>query len=126
MAAVGKPEENGFAERLMRTIKEEELDLSEYQDFNDAYRQLGGFLDDVHNRNPLVLWLSDPKRVRAAMAEGAAINRGRVMAHGPNPTAFGAIRPDARLLGGKANPPSDIHIIYLGRRPPWTIVGRPC
>jgi transposase InsO family protein len=23
MAAVGKPEENGFAERLMRTIKEE-------------------------------------------------------------------------------------------------------
>lgn len=28
MAAVGKPEENGFAERLMRTIKEEEVDLS--------------------------------------------------------------------------------------------------
>src|SRR5438270_13315165 len=26
MAAVGKPEENGFAERLMRTIKEEEVD----------------------------------------------------------------------------------------------------
>ena len=25
MAAVGKPEENGFAERLMRTIKEEEV-----------------------------------------------------------------------------------------------------
>jgi hypothetical protein len=25
----------------MRTIKEEEVDLSEYQDFSDAYRQLG-------------------------------------------------------------------------------------
>jgi transposase InsO family protein len=50
MAAVGKPEENGFAERLMRTIKEEEVDLSEYQDFGDAYRQLGRFLDDVYNR----------------------------------------------------------------------------
>jgi transposase InsO family protein len=29
MAAVGKPEENGYAERLMRTIKEEEVDLSD-------------------------------------------------------------------------------------------------
>jgi putative transposase len=50
MAAVGKPEENGFAERLMRTIKEEEVDLSEYHDFGDAYRQLGRFLDAVYNR----------------------------------------------------------------------------
>src|SRR5262249_60684630 len=50
MAAVGKPEENGFAERLMRTIKEEEVDLSEYRDFDDAYGQLGRFLDDVYNR----------------------------------------------------------------------------
>ena len=41
---------NGFAERLMRTIKEEEVDLSEYHDFADAYRQLGRFLDDVYNR----------------------------------------------------------------------------
>lgn len=36
MAAVGKPEENGYAERLMRTIKEEEVDLSDYWDFHDA------------------------------------------------------------------------------------------
>jgi putative transposase len=50
MAAVGKPEENGFAERLMRTIREEEVDLSEYHDFADAYSQLGRFLDDVYNR----------------------------------------------------------------------------
>ena len=50
MAAVGKPEENGFAERLMRTIREEEIDLSEYRDFTDAYGQLGRFLDAVYNR----------------------------------------------------------------------------
>ncbi len=50
MAAVGKPEENGFAERLMRTIKEEEVDLTDYRDFADAYGQLGRFLDDVYNR----------------------------------------------------------------------------
>lgn len=49
MANVGEPEENGYAERLMRTIKEEEVDLSEYEDFSDAMRGLGRFLDDVYN-----------------------------------------------------------------------------
>jgi len=48
MAAQGKPEENGYAERLMRTIKEEEVDLSEYNDFADAYRQIGRFIEDVY------------------------------------------------------------------------------
>jgi len=49
MAAVGEPRENGYAERLMRTIKEEEVDLSEYHDFADAQRQIGRFLDAVYN-----------------------------------------------------------------------------
>lgn len=49
MAAVGEPRENGFAERLMRTIKEEEVELSDYQDYADATRQLGRFLDAVYN-----------------------------------------------------------------------------
>jgi transposase InsO family protein len=50
MAAVGGPEENGFAERLMRTIKEEEVALTEYRDNADARRQLGRFLDAVYHR----------------------------------------------------------------------------
>jgi putative transposase len=49
MAAIGEPRENGYAERLMRTIKEEEVNLSEYHDFADAQRQLTRFLDDVYN-----------------------------------------------------------------------------
>lgn len=48
MAAVGKPEENGYAERFMRTIKEEEVDLSDYQDFFDALNQIGRFIEDVY------------------------------------------------------------------------------
>lgn len=48
MAAVGKAEENGYAERFMRTIKEEEVDLSEYFDFQDALSQIGCFIDDVY------------------------------------------------------------------------------
>jgi transposase InsO family protein len=50
MAAVGKPVENGSAERLMRTIWEEEIDLSECRDFADANGQLGRSLDDVYDR----------------------------------------------------------------------------
>jgi len=48
MAAVGKAEENGYAERFMRTIKEEEVDLSEYRDFADAFHQIGMFIQDVY------------------------------------------------------------------------------
>jgi putative transposase len=48
MAAIGKAEENGYAERFMRTIKEEEVDLSEYRNFTDALRQIGNFIQDVY------------------------------------------------------------------------------
>lgn len=48
MAAVGCPEENGFAERLMQTIKEEHVSLTEYADFGDALAQIGQFLSDVY------------------------------------------------------------------------------
>jgi putative transposase len=48
MAAQGKPEENGYAERLMRTIKEEEVDLSEYRNLDDAREQIGCFIDQVY------------------------------------------------------------------------------
>jgi transposase InsO family protein len=48
MADVGAAWQNGYAERLMRTIKEEEVDLSEYHDYHDAQRQLGRFLDEVY------------------------------------------------------------------------------
>jgi putative transposase len=50
MAAVGEPRENGYAERLMRTIKEEEVELSEYQDYADALRQIARFIEAVYNR----------------------------------------------------------------------------
>jgi putative transposase len=50
MAAVGKAEENGYAERFMRTIKEEEVDLSDYRDLADAQNQIGKFIEDVYNQ----------------------------------------------------------------------------
>lgn len=48
MAEVGHAEQNGYAERVIRTIKEEEVQLSEYQDFEDAQRQIGHFIDEVY------------------------------------------------------------------------------
>jgi putative transposase len=48
MANVGEATENGYAERLMRTIKEEEVRLHDYADFHAAYQHIGRFLDDVY------------------------------------------------------------------------------
>ena len=48
MAKVGAAWQNGYAERLMRTIKEEEVDLSDSQNYADAVRPIGRFLDEVY------------------------------------------------------------------------------
>ena len=48
MTAQGQPTENAFAERLMRTLKEEEVYLHEYRDYDDARAHIAHFLDDVY------------------------------------------------------------------------------
>ena len=48
MAEVGAAWQNGYAERLFRTIKEEEVDLSDYGDYTDALGHLRQFLNDVY------------------------------------------------------------------------------
>jgi transposase InsO family protein len=75
MAEVGEPTQNGYAERLMRTIKEEEVELSEYRNFQEAYDQIGRFLEEVYTKKrihsslgyltPMEFeeqWLSEQKR----------------------------------------------------------------
>jgi transposase InsO family protein len=48
MAERGEAWQNGYAERLIRTIKEEEVALSDYEDYADALQQIGQFLDEVY------------------------------------------------------------------------------
>ncbi len=48
MAEVGQAWQNGYAERLIGTIKDEEVDLADYEDYHDALKQLGQFLDEVY------------------------------------------------------------------------------
>jgi transposase InsO family protein len=45
MAATGQPTENGLIERFIRTFKEEHIDYTEYQDFDDAYQQIEHWLE---------------------------------------------------------------------------------
>jgi putative transposase len=49
MAEIGQVTQNGYVERLIRTIKEEEVYLSEYESYADAYAQMGMFIEDVYN-----------------------------------------------------------------------------
>ena len=59
LAAVGEPRQHGDAERVIRTIKEEEIDLTEYRDFPDALAQIGQCIDDVYRT----------KRIHAALGD---------------------------------------------------------
>lgn len=49
-SAKGKPMQNGKCERFMRTLKEEEVYLTEYEGLADARRRIRRFLEDVYMR----------------------------------------------------------------------------
>jgi len=50
MAEVGESAQNGYAERVIRTIKEEEVYLNEYANLEDARKQIGRFIEDVYQK----------------------------------------------------------------------------
>ena len=50
LATRGRPWENGYAERLIRTLKEEEVYLNEYDDIMDAKERIGHFIVQVNNQ----------------------------------------------------------------------------
>ena len=50
LSGIGRPTENGFCERLMRTLKEEEVYLQDYADEVEARERIGHFLEEVYTR----------------------------------------------------------------------------
>jgi putative transposase len=58
MAAAGDPRQNGYAEYVIRTIKEEEIALAEYRDFAKALVQIRQFIGDVYRTR---LWPFSPQ-----------------------------------------------------------------
>ncbi len=49
MSRAGCPYDNAKAESFFKTLKKEEVYLSQYQNFEEAQTNLGAFLDDVYN-----------------------------------------------------------------------------
>ena len=49
VARRGCPWENGYAERLIRTLKEEEVHLNDYEDITEARERIGQFIEQVYN-----------------------------------------------------------------------------
>ena len=48
MAEVGKAWQNGYCERLIRTLKEDEIHIADYEDFRDAYENIENFIEEVY------------------------------------------------------------------------------
>ena len=49
VARHGCPWENGYAERLIRTLKEEEVEINDYQSITEARDGIGDFLTNVYH-----------------------------------------------------------------------------
>ena len=49
VARRGCPWENGYAQRLIRTLKEEEVHLNAYEDIHEARARIGHFITQVYN-----------------------------------------------------------------------------
>src|SRR6202012_4919931 len=49
MSRSGNPYDNARAERFMRTLKEEQVYGTQYEDIEDARRRIGEFLEQVYN-----------------------------------------------------------------------------
>jgi transposase InsO family protein len=53
MSEAGNPYENAFAESFNKTIKVEEVYLSEYESFDDALKNIEKFIEEVYNKKRL-------------------------------------------------------------------------
>jgi len=116
MAGQGNPQENGYAERLIRTIKEEEVELCEYEDFADALEGIGHFIEEVYQRKRIhsALGYLTPEEFEARWWEGRA--RAEVA------TLLNSAEKVSNFMGPLQSPPH--HSIQDHRQQPlYTIFG---
>ena len=53
MSRRGNPYDNAYAENFMKTLKYEEILMQEYENFNEAYKNIQMFIDEVYNTKRL-------------------------------------------------------------------------
>jgi putative transposase len=53
MSAKGTPRENAQVERFMRTLKQEEVYLQEYEGYRESEQEIGHFIEAVYNEKRL-------------------------------------------------------------------------
>ncbi len=93
MTAKGQPTANPYAERVIRTIKEEEVYLADYVDFADACHRFGHFIEEVYQTKRIhsALGYLTPVEFEAAYwAERAVTLPAQV---GGGPALVGAVPP---------------------------------
>lgn len=100
MTDKGEAWQNGYAERVIRTIKEECIELEEYLDYADALGRIGPFLDDVYDRKRIhsSLGYLTPAEFEAAYHEGRMDHDGTLTP----PAAAGIILMTGETEAGSA------------------------
>jgi putative transposase len=75
MSRVANPYDNAQAESFMKTLKHEEVDGRAYRDLRHARREIGGFIDEVYNRQRLhsALAYRPPVEFEAGLAPLTAV-----------------------------------------------------
>lgn len=53
MSRTGNPYDNAQAESFIKTLKYEDIPLFEYQNFAEARRRIGQFIEEVYNEKRL-------------------------------------------------------------------------
>ena len=86
MSRRGNPYDNAYAESFMKTLKYEEVYLTEYQDIHDARTRIAQFLDDYnHNRLHSALGYRPPAEFEALQQPDGCIDRSALVLY----NAFG-------------------------------------
>ena len=74
MSAKGNPYDNAYAESLIKTLKQEEVYLWQYETFSDVAERIPYFILDVYNRKRLhsALGYRPPEEFESLLAENAS------------------------------------------------------